>query len=119
MRQWKGVVDGVVYLHDRSPSIVHGDLKPVRASTSTSLVLDPPQTQGNVLIDDAGKPKICDFGLARILETISGSGLTTTSEHTGTTRYLAPELVTSEESVPPTLASDLYALGCLGLEVGG
>jgi serine/threonine protein kinase len=43
--------------------------------------------------------------------------MTTTSEHTGTTRYLAPELVASEESVPPTLASDVYALGCLGLEV--
>jgi serine/threonine protein kinase len=48
---------------------------------------------------------------------MSGSGMTTTSEHTGTTRYLAPELVASEESVPPTLASDVYALGCLGLEV--
>lgn len=43
--------------------------------------------------------------------------MTTTSEHTGTTRYLAPELVMSEESVAPTLASDVYALGCLGLEV--
>jgi serine/threonine protein kinase len=45
--------------------------------------------------------------------------MTTTSEHTGTTRYLAPELVASDESVPPTIASDVYALGCLGLEVSG
>ena len=45
--------------------------------------------------------------------------MTTTSEHTGTTRYLAPELVMSEESVAPTLSSDVYALGCLGLEVRG
>ena len=44
--------------------------------------------------------------------------MTTTSEHTGTTRYLAPELVSSEENVPPTTESDVYALGCLGLEVG-
>jgi serine/threonine protein kinase len=43
--------------------------------------------------------------------------MTTTSDHTGTTRYLAPELVMSEESVPPTLSSDVYALGSLGLEV--
>jgi serine/threonine protein kinase len=43
--------------------------------------------------------------------------MTTTSEHTGTTRYLAPELVASEENVYPTTESDLYALGCLGLEV--
>jgi serine/threonine protein kinase len=40
-----------------------------------------------------------------------------TSEHTGTTRYLAPELVASEENVFPTTESDVYALGCLGLEV--
>jgi serine/threonine protein kinase len=43
--------------------------------------------------------------------------MTTTSEHTGTTRYLAPELVASEENVDPTTESDVYALGCLGLEV--
>jgi serine/threonine protein kinase len=41
----------------------------------------------------------------------------TTSEHTGTPRYLAPELVMSEENVYPTTASDVYTLGCLGLEV--
>jgi serine/threonine protein kinase len=45
------------------------------------------------------------------------TGMTTTSEHTGTTRYLAPELVGSEDNVYPTTASDVYALGCLGLEV--
>lgn len=45
--------------------------------------------------------------------------MTTTSEHTGTSRYLAPELIASEHSVHPTTASDVYALGCLGLEVSG
>ena len=43
--------------------------------------------------------------------------MTTTSEHAGTIRYLAPELVASDVSVPPTPASDVYALGCLGLQV--
>lgn len=42
--------------------------------------------------------------------------MTTTSEHTGTPRYLAPELVASDTTVYPTLSSDVYALGCLGLE---
>jgi serine/threonine protein kinase len=42
--------------------------------------------------------------------------MTTTTEHTGTERYLAPELVTS--NLPrPTTHSDVYALGCLCLEV--
>jgi serine/threonine protein kinase len=61
--------------------------------------------------------RICDFGLARVFLEEGNSGMTTTSEHTGTTRYLAPELVSSEDTVYPTAASDVYALGCLGLEV--
>ena len=43
--------------------------------------------------------------------------MNTTSEHTGTARYLAPELAATDETGYPTTASDVYALGCLGLEV--
>jgi hypothetical protein len=42
--------------------------------------------------------------------------MTTTSPHTGTDRYLAYELLEAE-AVPPTTASDIHALGCIGLEV--
>jgi serine/threonine protein kinase len=43
--------------------------------------------------------------------------MTTTTAHTGTERYLAPELVNGDDLEYPTPASDIYALGCLGLEV--
>jgi serine/threonine protein kinase len=43
--------------------------------------------------------------------------MTTTTEHTGTERYLAPELVMADDGGRPTTASDVYALGCIGLEV--
>ncbi|KIM28119.1 hypothetical protein M408DRAFT_52112, partial [Serendipita vermifera MAFF 305830] len=99
LKLWSGVIDGVSYLHGLKPPVVHGDLKP-----------------GNILIDNDLTPKICDFGLARILSDEGDTGMTTTSEHTGTVRYLSPELVSSGTSVPPTLASDVYALGSLGLE---
>jgi len=113
--QWKGVIEGVVYLHDQTPPIVHGDLKPVRLTYYSARRLT--LIQGNVLINEFGVPTICDFGLARIFLEQGSTGLTTTSEHTGTARYLAPELVASDTTVYPTLASDVYALGCLGLDV--
>ncbi|KIM20321.1 hypothetical protein M408DRAFT_139197 [Serendipita vermifera MAFF 305830] len=96
---WKSVIDGVAYLHQHQPAIIHGDLKP-----------------GNVIIDDSGCPRICDFGLAQIFYEESDSGMTTTTEHTGTDRYLAPELLTEEAITRPSAASDIYAVGCLGLE---
>jgi len=43
--------------------------------------------------------------------------MTTTTEHTGTVRYLAYELVKCNNKATPTKATDMYALGCLALEV--
>jgi serine/threonine protein kinase len=60
---------------------------------------------------------LCDFGLLRVVLEGESMGLTTTSEHTGTDRYIAPEFLTSENTIVPTAASDSYALGCLGLKV--
>jgi len=72
-------------------------------------------SQRNILIDDAGHSQICDFGLVRIHLDHGRSGMTTTSHHFGTERYLAWEL--SEGENPPSTASDVYAVGCIGLEV--
>jgi serine/threonine protein kinase len=68
-------------------------------------------------VDGEGHAKLCDFGLVRVVSNGESLGLTTTTDHTGTDRYLAPEFVTSAEQVLPTTASDVYALGCLGLKV--
>jgi serine/threonine protein kinase len=73
--------------------------------------------QGNVLIDWDGHAKLCDFGLVRVLAEGRSLGFTTTTEHTGTDRYIAPEFLSSDLPVIPTTASDIYALGCLGLKV--
>jgi hypothetical protein len=43
--------------------------------------------------------------------------MTTSSEHTGTERYLSYELVTLRDEGKPTTASDIWALACVGLEV--
>jgi serine/threonine protein kinase len=73
--------------------------------------------QLNVLIDKNGVGQLCDFGLARLIQAKSGSGMTTTTAHTGTVRYLAYELVKCNNKATPTTATDMYALGCLALEV--
>jgi serine/threonine protein kinase len=43
--------------------------------------------------------------------------MTTTTTYTGTERYLSYELVLAGEDAIPTTASDVYAVGCIGLEV--
>jgi serine/threonine protein kinase len=76
-------------------------------------------SQGNILIDNCGNARICDFGRVRIVleEHVSDDGLKTTSDHVGANAYPAFELARSDRALP-TAASDIYALGCLGLEVG-
>jgi len=71
---------------------------------------------GNVLIDDAYIGKLCDFGLVRLIHDQTTTGMTTTTAHTGTARYLAYELIESDEEPLPTTASDVHALGCVGME---
>ena len=96
--------------------LVHGDLKPVSGFRATRYILTP--TQLNVLVDNDGVAKICDFGLLRLIRASGPTGMTTTSSHSGTTRYLSYELVSEDDDDPkPTTASDIYALACIGMEV--
>ena len=42
--------------------------------------------------------------------------MTTPSPHTGTIMYLAPELLSTDDA-KPSMACDVWAIGCIGLEV--
>ncbi|PVF95321.1 kinase-like protein [Serendipita vermifera] len=94
---WCGIIEGLAYLH--ANGVVHGDLKPT-----------------NVLVDDEVNARVCDFGLATIFSE-EMVGATPTPVHSSTMRYLPFELIVAEDTVTPTEASDIYALGCLALEI--
>ena len=116
------VCSGLQYLH--SQDIIHGDLKGVRYCTFPSPfeISRPLSIQDNVLIDNNGRVRLADFGLAnfdrsRWLVVTSGS-----TSPGGANAYMAPELFRrgSKEAQPGPLMrkeADIYALGMLIYEV--
>jgi serine/threonine-protein kinase len=82
----RDVADAVASMH--ALGIVHRDLK-----------------NENVIVAASGHPKLLDFGLARLTE---GTRFTQSGHALGTPDYMAPEQVQGD---PPTLATDVWALG--------
>jgi hypothetical protein len=68
------------------------------------------------LITGEGVPQLCDIMDAKLFTEPDDLTYRPTSEDNG--RYLAPEIVYSAETPFPTLETDVYALGCVGLRVG-
>lgn len=71
------------------------------------------QTQTNILIDDSGRVRISDFGLA-VYDIESSSG----HFNGGTTRWMSPERLDPEtRSVKATFSSDVYSFAMVIYEV--
>ncbi|MDB6070621.1 MAG: hypothetical protein JWL81_1792 [Verrucomicrobiales bacterium] len=77
--------------------VLHRDLKPQ-----------------NVLFDDADKAYVADFGLVKLIDSISG--LTGTHDFLGTPHYSAPEVAASHAGAC-TVVSDVWSLGAMLYEV--
>jgi serine/threonine protein kinase len=83
------VAEAVAFAHDHG--IIHRDLKPE-----------------NVLIDQHGRPRVADFGLAKL--PMSDSALTGTGQPLGTPSYMPPEQARGQlDRIGP--CSDVFSLG--------
>ena len=83
-----GIADGLEAAHLRG--VLHRDLKPE-----------------NVLLDLEGRPKIADFGIARLA---AATAITRAGELLGTPQYLAPEQMSGDVVDE---RADVYALGVI------
>ena len=96
--------DALQFAHDRG--IVHRDIKPE-----------------NLLLDKAGRVKVADFGIAKMLGTANGAGSggetagteTATQAAVGTPSYSAPEQKSDPQRVDSR--ADIYSLGVVFYEM--
>ncbi len=84
------VCDGLAAAH--AAGIVHRDIKPA-----------------NLIVGPNGVVKICDFGVARLLDQSGNPSLTAPATAWGSPSFMAPEQINAE---PVDARTDLYALGC-------
>ncbi len=79
----RDLTSGLAAAHDKG--VIHRDLKPA-----------------NIMIDGQGRARIADFGIAALAEEAERAGFA------GTLAYMAPEQL---DGAPPSVRTDLYALG--------
>jgi serine/threonine-protein kinase len=89
------VAETVAYAH--AQLVVHRDLKP-----------------SNVLVDAQGRPRVLDFGIAKLVEESGEQTLTGTGARVLSPAYAAPEQILGEAI---GTATDVYALGLMLCEL--
>ena len=85
------VLDALGAAHAKG--IIHRDLKP-----------------DNIFVTPGGRPKVLDFGIAKLQPELGGNSATHTGSLLGTPQYMAPEQASGRVV---DARADLYAIGCI------
>ncbi|KAG6905434.1 hypothetical protein DXG01_002744 [Tephrocybe rancida] len=94
------IAEGLNYLHNLGPKIIHGDLKAV-----------------NILISDLHRACIADFGLSTVSESqVIRLAMFSPIVSGGTTRWTAPELLKGSEKVS-NVQTDVYSFAVVCYEI--
>ena len=93
LRLFCAVCAAVQFAHQRG--VIHRDLKP-----------------SNILVDADGRPRILDFGLAKLLGAEPGAHATQSRQVMGTLQYMSPEQARGSLDEVDT-RTDIYALGVI------
>ncbi|MFK7960010.1 MAG: protein kinase [Phycisphaerales bacterium] len=96
LRTFADICDAVHHGHGRG--VVHRDLKPA-----------------NILVDSADRPRVIDFGVARLADR-SRPTVTRTGEYIGTPRYMSPEQLDADPQAID-VRTDIHALGLVVLQL--
>ncbi|KAF8197415.1 TKL/TKL-ccin protein kinase [Pholiota molesta] len=91
----RGAAQGLEYLH--SKNVIHGNIK-----------------CANILVSSEGESCICDFGMSKVIEEVTGGSASATLTAGGSARWLAPELI---EGSSPTMGADTYSYAMAILEL--
>ena len=86
------VADGLAYLHEQEPPIIHQDIKP-----------------DNVLKDHLGNYQITDFGISTKVRSTLRKSMMSSAKSGGTMAYMPPERFGKDNI--PIKASDIWAMG--------